>query len=64
MTKQTPQRAEGWKFAGRAGAFHVWHVGKNDYRISNGPQGEVVAHRKQFGLAHAYARWASDCAKP
>lgn len=58
-----PNRPEGWKFAGRAGAFHVWHAGKNDYRITDGAKGEVIAHRDQFGLAHAYARFAHDCAQ-
>jgi hypothetical protein len=54
--KQIPMRAEGWKFAGRSGAFHVWHAGKNDYRITKGAIGEVVAKKDQFGLAHAEAR--------
>jgi len=61
--KPLPTRPEGWAYAGRAGVFHVWHAGKNDYRITEGAQGEVIAHRDQFGLAHAYARFAHDCAK-
>lgn len=62
MAKQIPQRAEGWKFAGAAGRFTVWHAGKNDYRITDGHNGEVIAHRQQFGEAHAVARHQSDCA--
>lgn len=56
MKKLAPTRTEGWKFAGAAGKFTVWHAGKNDYRVTDGAQGEVVAHRQQFGLAHAFAR--------
>lgn len=56
MAKQPiPARAEGWKFAGRNGKYHVWHAGKNDYRVTDGAQGETVATRDQFGLAHAEA---------
>ncbi len=54
--KQTPQRAEGWKPAGGAGEFKVWHAGKNDYRITKGFDGSVITTRDQFGLAHAEAR--------
>ncbi|MGU7882137.1 hypothetical protein ACV22Y_19965 [Burkholderia sp. AW50-3] len=53
--KEIPQRAEGWRFAGAAGRFTVWHAGKNDYRVTDGAQGEVVGSRDQFGLAHALA---------
>ncbi|WP_175660558.1 hypothetical protein [Burkholderia ambifaria] len=53
--KEIPQRAEGWRFAGAAGRFTVWHAGKNDYRVTDGAQGEVVGTRDQFGLAHALA---------
>jgi len=60
MTKTVPTRPEGWKFAGAAGEFTVWHAGKNDYRITRSPQGEVIAQRNQFGLAHAFARFAND----
>lgn len=59
-TKQIPQRVEGWKFAGGAGKYTVWHAGKNDYRITNGADGEVIAQRDLFGLAHAFARFAND----
>ncbi|MEY5098206.1 MAG: hypothetical protein RJA36_925 [Pseudomonadota bacterium] len=61
--KTTPTRTEGWKFAGACGDFHVWHAGKNDYRITDGANGEVVATRDQFGLAHSKARHLSDCRK-
>lgn len=63
MAKKIPQRAEGWKFAGAAGRFAVWHAGKNDYRITDGHDGEVIANREQFGLAHAFARHQSDIAR-
>ena len=53
--KQIPARAEGWKFNGRAGIFHVWHAGKNDYRVTAGAAGAVIATRDQFGLAYSYA---------
>lgn len=53
--KEIPQRVEGWRFAGAAGRFTVWHAGKNDYRVTDGAQGEVVGNRDQFGLAHALA---------
>lgn len=48
-------RPEGWKFAGRAGDFNVWHAGKNDYRVTDGAQGEVIGQRDQFGLAWQFA---------
>ncbi|WP_146230197.1 hypothetical protein [Burkholderia vietnamiensis] len=54
-SKEIPQRAEGWRFAGAAGRFTVWHAGKNDYRVTDGAQGEIVGNRDQFGLAHALA---------
>lgn len=54
--EQVLSRPEGWKFAGRAGDFHVWHAGKNDYRITDGAAGDVIATRTQFGLAHERAR--------
>lgn len=54
--KQIPQRAEGWAPKGGAGQFKVWHAGKNDYRITKGFDGAVIATRDQFGLAHAEAR--------
>jgi hypothetical protein len=60
MAKQIPQRAEGWKFAGAAGRFTVWHAGKNDYRITDGAQGEVIAQRQQLGLAHSFASHSYD----
>jgi hypothetical protein len=63
MAKKIPQRAEGWKFAGAAGHFTVWHAGKNDYRITDGADGEVIATRQQFGEAHSFARHRSDCAR-
>ncbi|MFP3502073.1 hypothetical protein [Burkholderia sp. SIMBA_062] len=50
-----PQRAEGWRFAGAAGRFTVWHAGKNDYCVTDGAQGATVGTRDQFGLAHALA---------
>ncbi|MBR7996741.1 hypothetical protein KDX08_30270 [Burkholderia cenocepacia] len=55
-----PQRAEGWRFSGAAGRFTVWHAGKNDYRVTDSAQGEVVGTRDQFGLAHALARRLYD----
>ncbi|KVA01030.1 hypothetical protein WI40_00610 [Burkholderia ubonensis] len=58
--KEIPQRAEGWRFAGAAGRFTVWHAGKSDYRVTDGAQGEVVGTRDQFGLAHALARRLYD----
>ena len=61
--KPLPSRPEGWKFAGSIGVFHVWHAGKMDYRVTDGADGEVLAHRSQLGLAHDYARYAYDCAK-
>lgn len=61
--RQVPQRAEGWKFAGAAGRFTVWHAGKNDYRITDGADGGVIAKRDQFGLAHSFARQRSDAAR-
>ncbi len=63
MAKKIPQRAEGWKFAGAAGRFTVWHAGKNDYRITDGHDGAQIATRDQFGLAHAFARQQSDIAR-
>ena len=56
MKKQIPTRAEGWKYAGAAGRFTVWHAGKCDYRITDGIEGEVIAARQQFGQAHSFAR--------
>ncbi len=56
MGKAVPQRAEGWKFVGAAGRFTVWHAGKNDYRVTEKPNGPVIATHTQFGLSHAYAR--------
>lgn len=56
MAREVPKRAEGWKFAGAAGEFNVWHAGKNDYRITDGAQGPVIGARQQFGEAHAFAR--------
>lgn len=53
-----PTRPEGWKFAGRAGDFHVWHAGKNDYRITDGATGDPIERRDQYGLA-----WSSACRK-
>ncbi|KWC67219.1 hypothetical protein [Burkholderia ubonensis] len=61
--KEIPQRVEGWRFAGAAGRFTVWHAGKNDYRVTDGAQGEVVGTRDQFGLAHALARRLYDYAR-
>lgn len=63
MKKPIPTRTDGWKFAGRAGDFNIWHAGKNDYRITDGAQGEVVDQRQQFGLAHARARHLDDARK-
>lgn len=60
MKKQIPQRAEGWKFAGAAGRFTVWHAGKNDYRVTDGEQGEVVRFHEFLGSAHATARQLYD----
>jgi hypothetical protein len=54
MAKQIPQRAEGWKFAGAAGRFAVWHAGKNDYRITVGHDGAVIA--REFD-PETYAEW-------
>lgn len=57
MTKKAiPSRPGPWKFAGSAGDFHVWHAGKNDYRVTDGAQGEVVRGHRQFGEAHSTAR--------
>ncbi|WGS44257.1 hypothetical protein LFL97_27030 [Burkholderia sp. JSH-S8] len=53
--KAIPQRAEGWRFAGSAGRFHVWHAGKNDYRLTDGAQGPVTRTSDQFGIAYACA---------
>ncbi|KVS62695.1 hypothetical protein [Burkholderia cepacia] len=53
--KEIPQRAEGWRFAGAAGRFHVWHAGKNDYRMTDGAQGPVTRTSDQFGTAYACA---------
>ena len=58
--RPVPVRPEGWKFAGRAGDFHVWHAGKNDYRITDGAQGGVLAAREHFGLAHEFVRRQYD----
>lgn len=58
--KQTPIRPEGWRFAGSSGDFKVWHVGKNDYRITDGALGDVAAREDQFGTAHSLARRADD----
>lgn len=55
-----PTRSEAWKYKGSAGDFHVWHAGKNDYRVTDGSQGLVVATSDQFGLAHAAARRKHD----
>lgn len=52
---QIPKRAEGWIFQGSAGNFIVWRAGKNDYRITKGARGEVIATRDQYGLAFAEA---------
>ena len=61
--KATPTRPEGWKFAGRCGDFHSWHAGKNDYRVTDGAQGEVVATRSQFGDAFSKATHLWECRK-
>lgn len=53
--KAIPQRAEGWRFAGAAGRFHVWHAGKNDYRVTDSAQGPVTRTSGQFGIAYACA---------
>lgn len=58
--QHTPQRKEGWKFAGSAGDYHVWHAGKNDYRVTDGIQGHVIVKHDQFGKAHSAARWYYD----
>lgn len=56
MKKQTPPtRNEGWKFRCRAGQYHVWQAGKNDYRITDGQHGPVVANRDQHGTAFSFA---------
>jgi hypothetical protein len=61
--KAIPTRPEGWKFAGSTGDFHSWHAGKNDYRITDGAHGEVVATRNQFGLAFHEAARLWECRK-
>ncbi len=58
--KAIPQRAEGWRFAGAAGRFHVWHAGKNDYRVTDGAQGAVIRRSDQFGIAYARAAHLYD----
>ena len=63
MAKKIPQRAEGWKFAGAAGRFTVWHAGKNDYRVTDGADGEVIASRQQFGEAYSFASHRYDVAR-
>lgn len=55
MAKQVPQHPDGFKYAGAAGTFRVWHAGKNDYRVTN-LGGNEINRLEQFGLAHAYAR--------
>lgn len=55
MARKVPQHPEGWKFKGSAGRFTVWHAGKNDYRVTEGAEGPVIATRDQFGSAYAYA---------
>lgn len=49
-----------WINKGRAGNFNVWHVGKNQYVVTDGVDGEVVAERSQFGLAFTFARQAHE----
>lgn len=58
-----PQHPQGWKFAGRAGEFIVWHAGKNDYRVTRGAAPQVIAQREQFGEAHTCARRLWDTCK-
>jgi len=58
--KAIPQRTEGWRFAGAAGRFHVWHAGKNDYRVTDGGQGAVIRTSDQFGIAYARAAHLYD----
>ena len=67
MAKPVPVHPEGWKFAGACGDHLVWHVGKNDYRITY--QGDVCATAEQFGRAHAKARqleqeWQWELSQP
>lgn len=57
MSKRSiPTHPEGWKFAGAAGQYKVWHAGKNLYRITSPADGAVIGEHSQFGLAHAQAR--------
>lgn len=48
---------------GRAGVFHVWHVGPNDYRVTLDRDGAEIAQRTQFGLAFSVARAADDLSR-
>lgn len=55
MAKRTvPTHPQGWKYAGGCGAFSSWHVGKNDYRVTD-PSGKVIRGFEQFGDAFHFA---------
>ncbi|TGN96104.1 hypothetical protein [Burkholderia sp. USMB20] len=59
--KAIPQRAEGWRFAGKAGRFHVWFPGRgDDYLVTDGEQGEVTVSSPIFGIAYACAARMDD----
>ena len=65
MAKQIPIRAEGWKYKGSDGKWTVWHAGKNDYRVTDGPEGEVFGVCEQLGPAVSFASWCKvNCGMP
>lgn len=45
-----------WVNKGRAGNFHVWHIGKNQYVVTMGVDGPVIGQRDQYGRAFTLAR--------
>ena len=54
--RPVPTHPQGWPYKGGAGQYHVWHAGKNDYRITRGSDPQPLRQLTQFGLAHAEAR--------
>lgn len=62
MTNTTQTRIN-WNCKGAAGAYHVWHAGKNCYFVTEGRDGDAVAQCDQFGLAFARARRLHEAAK-
>ena len=60
MSKKPPTSPEGWTYAGAAGLFTVWRAGNCDYRVTQGPDGNVICRKQHFQDAHVFARRSLD----